>query len=199
MTTKPAHIDRPGIGPVVLPNTGRRVVIGTLGAAAFAILTYVGANVVIPLQPVPITLQTLFVLLTGAVLGRGYGLMGQSLYLGAGAMGLPIFAGSASGIAILGGPTGGYLLGFAVAPIVIGALINRRRSVWWQALVFYLGSQVVLGLGVVHLTVFHTHSLMHSLQVGYLPFIPGDLLKIGAAVSIYRSYDALAHRRAPLA
>ena len=93
---------------------------------------------------------------------------------------------------------GGYLLGFAVAPIVVGSLIRRRQSLWWQALVFYLGSLVVLALGVAHLTVFHTHNLAQSLQVGYLPFIPGDLLKIVAAVSIYRSYDALARRRAPL-
>lgn len=197
MSTKPAHMSLPGVGPLALPSAGRRVLVGAMGAVGFAALTYVGANVVIPLQPVPITLQTLFVLLTGAVLGRGYGLLGQSLYVGAGSMGLPIFAGSTAGIAILAGPTGGYLLGFAIAPLVIGSLVRRRRSLWWQALVFYLGSQIILTLGITHLTVFHTHDLSQSFQAGYLPFIPGDFLKVGAAVSIYRSYEALASRRTP--
>jgi biotin transport system substrate-specific component len=198
MNTKPAHVDVRRIGLLALPRTSRRLVVGTLGAVVFAGLTLAGANIVVPLQPVPITLQTLFVLLTGAVLGRGFGLLGQSLYVGVGALGIPVFAGSTAGLAVLAGPTGGYLLGFVIAPIVVGFLIRRRASLWWQFLVFYAGSLVILGLGVTHLTLFYTHDFLQSLKVGYFPFIVGDVLKIGAAVSIYRSYRAIASRRSPV-
>jgi biotin transport system substrate-specific component len=197
MNTKPTHVDIPRLGPLALPGAGRRVVAGTLGAMAFAGLTFVGANIVIPLQPVPITLQTLFVLLAGAVLGRGFGSLGQAFYVGGGTLGLPIFAGSTAGLAIMAGPTGGYLLGFVIAPLVVGSMIRQRASLWWQFLTFYVGSLIVLGLGVTHLTLFYTHDLMQSLKVGYFPFIVGDVLKITAAVSIYRSYGALARRHSP--
>lgn len=183
------------VGSISLPTAGRQLRIGLLGAAIFAGLTFVGANIVIPLQPVPITLQTLFVALSGAILGRRFGALGQWFYVGAGAFGLPVFAGSTAGFGILAGPTGGYLLGFLVAPIVIGSLIRRKQALWWQVAVFYLGSQIILGLGILHLTLFYTHDLAGSLAVGYVPFIIGDFLKIGAAVSIYRSYDAIAKRR----
>ena len=78
---------------------------------------------------------------------------------------------------------------------MIGSLIRRKQALWWQATVFYLGSQIILGLGILHLTLFYTHNLAESLAVGYVPFVIGDFLKIGAAVSIYRSYDAIAGRR----
>ncbi|MFQ5511885.1 MAG: biotin transporter BioY [Candidatus Krumholzibacteriia bacterium] len=180
---------------VAAPDTGRRLLTGLLGALLFAGLTFVGANIRIPLQPVPITLQTLFVLLAGAFLGPRAGSLGQWFYVGFGALGLPVFAGSAAGWAVISGPTGGYLLGFLVAPVVVGRLVGRRTALWWPPLVFWLGSLTILSLGVAHLTVFYTHDLSRSLSVGYVPFVAGDLLKIVAASSIYRSYNALRHRR----
>ncbi len=174
-----------------VPVTGRTLLIGLFGAVLFAGLTFVGASIRIPLQPVPITLQTLFVLLAGAIIGPRAGSLGQGLYVGVGALGLPVFAGSVGGWAVVAGPTGGYLLGFLVAPLLVGSLIGRRDSLWWQPLVFWLGSLTILGLGILHLTVFYTHDLMQSLNVGYYPFVAGDLLKILAATSIYSSYKAL--------
>lgn len=181
-------------GPVAamtVPTTGRMILAGVLGASIFAALTFVGANIRIPLQPVPITLQTLFVVLAGAVVGPRFGSLAQFMYVGVGVLGLPVFAGSVSGLGVVLGPTGGYLLGFLFAPLVVGYLIARRDSVWWQVLTFFCGSLVILSLGVAHLTVFYTHDFVQSLRVGYLPFVPGDIVKILAAVSIYRSYRGL--------
>ena len=97
--------------------------------------------------------------------------------------------------AVVAGPTGGYVIGFLLAPMLVGKLISRRNVLWWQILVFYLGSQVILGLGVIHLTIFHTRDLAQAVAVGYVPFVPGDILKILAATSIYRSYTALRRAR----
>lgn len=157
----------------------------------FAALTFVGANIFIPLEPIPVTLQTLFVLLAGAFIGRGRGAASQILYVGAGAAGAPVFAGGALGLGILAGPTGGYLLGFAVAPLVVGALIHRTTTLRGQTLAFLAGTLVIFALGVTHLAVIHTGSVTAALRFGFLPFIPGAIIKIVAALSIYRSWTAL--------
>jgi len=158
---------------------------------AFAALTFVGANIVIPLVPVPITMQTLFVLLAGAMIGARRGALSQVLYVGAGSLGLPIFAGGLAGSAIALGPTGGYLMAFAVTPLVVGTLLGRSRSLLWQVGVFALGTAVIFLMGVAHLAVFYTHDLGTALQLGLVPFLPGAAFKLVAAVSIYRSWTAL--------
>lgn len=188
---KPLSLETPTVHESALSPAGRRVLVGVLGAVLFAGLTFVGANIRIPLQPVPITLQTMFVLLSGAVLGARFGSIGQALYVGLGVAGVPVFAGAGVGLAVIAGPTGGYLLGFLIAPLVVGRFIARRDSFWWQILVFYCGSLIILGLGVAYLSLFHMGSFVTAVKVGYLPFVPGDFLKILAAVSIYRSYRAL--------
>lgn len=186
-------------GGVLVPAvTGahKRVLYGTAGALFFAALTFVGANVVIPIHPVPITLQTLFVLLAGAVLGGRYGTMGQFVYVSAGTLGLPVFAGQLGGWGIVAGPTGGYLLAFLLTPYIVGALIHRSSSIAWQTTVFSLGTLVIFVMGVAHLTWFYTHDLSTALRLGVLPFVPGAVFKVVAAVSIYRSICALKkHRR----
>jgi len=162
---------------------------------AFSALTFVGANIVIPLVPVPITMQTLFVLLAGAMIGARRGAFSQALYLGAGSVGLPIFAGGLAGSAIVLGPTGGYLMAFAVTPFLVGTLIGRSRSLVWQVGVFTLGTAVIFLMGVAHLAVFYTHDIGSALQLGLVPFLPGAAFKLLAAVSIYRSWIALREGR----
>ena len=168
-----------------------RVAIGVAGALLFAGLTTVGAYIVIPIEPVPITMQTLFVMLAGASIGRGWGSLSQWLYVGLGAAGIPLFAGGASGLGILGGPTGGYLIAFLIAPWVIGSLLRRSDRLAWQALAFSVGNVLILAMGVIHLTLFYTHDLVSALTVGALPFLPGAVFKTVAAVSIHRSSSAL--------
>jgi biotin transport system substrate-specific component len=94
-------------------------------------------------------------------------------------------------LAVLAGPTGGYLAGFVVAAVFVGSFIGRRTEVWWGFIVFFFGSLIILSLGVLHLTLFYTRDLGDALRVGLLPFLPGDVLKALAAVSIYRSYRGL--------
>jgi biotin transport system substrate-specific component len=179
-----------------IPAVTRRVAVGTIGTLLFTGLTIVGARIEIPLQPVPITLQTMFVLLAGAVLGRRLGALSQGMYLALGAAGLPVYAGSAAGFSVLAGPTGGYLIGFCIAPVFVALLIGRYRSAAWQYFVVFAGSLVILGLGVLHLSLFFAHDVGAALTAGLLPFIPGDLLKVAAVVAIYRSYSALRTQRA---
>ncbi len=175
-----------------VPASGtRRIAAGLALSAAFAGLTVIGANIVIPIQPVPITMQTLFVLLAGASIGAGWGSISQWMYVGLGVLGLPVFAGGASGAAVLAGPTGGYLISFLIAPFVIGTLLRRSDRLGWQIFSFTAGKIVILAIGVTHLTLFYTHDLGQALTVGVVPFLPGALFKIAAAVSIHRSSQAL--------
>jgi biotin transport system substrate-specific component len=175
-----------------IPASGaRRVVAGVGFAALFTALTVVGAYIEIPLKPVPITMQTLFVLLAGASIGAGWGSLSQVMYVALGIAGLPVFAGGASGAAILAGPTGGYLLSFLVAPWVIGTLLRRSNRIAWQLFAFTAGKLVILAMGVTHLALFYTHDLGQALAVGVVPFLPGGVFKVLAALSIHRSSQAL--------
>ena len=182
-----------GSQPVARANY--RLLVRLAGALGFAGLTFVGANIYIPLEPVPVTLQTLFVMLSGAIIGRSWGGLSQGLYVAAGASGLPLFAGGAAGLAVVIGPTGGYLSAFVLTPLLIGFLIQRRPDLWWQAVVFSIATAFIFALGVAHLTLFYTHDLLMAMRLGLFPFIPGAIVKIVAAVSIYRSFSALARYR----
>ena len=103
---------------------------GMMFAALFAALTAAVSPIRIPLgfTPVPITLQTLMVLLSGAILGARYGALSQVLYLSVGILGLPVFAGGSSGLPVLFGPTGGYLLSYPIAAFCIGWLSEKKRA-----------------------------------------------------------------------
>lgn len=177
------------------PLSIKHLLVGITGAVVFACLTAVGAEIRIPMQPVPVTLQTLFVLLSGAIIGSRYGSLSQSLYVLMGMLGVPFLAGTAGGLAVLVGPTGGYLAGFVVAAFVVGRLISIRDSFTWHLAVFSIGAAIVLSIGVLHLSVFYTRDFALSLKLGLVPFLIGDALKVFAAASIYRSFTALKARR----
>lgn len=102
---------------------------GMVFAALFAAFTAAVAwfKIPLPFTPVPITLQTLAVLLSGAMLGPYYGALSMIVYLALGALGLPVFAGGSSGIGALLGPTGGYLFSYPLASFVIGKMLEKKR------------------------------------------------------------------------
>jgi biotin transport system substrate-specific component len=157
-------------------------------ASLFASLTAVGAYIAIPfpLSPVPIALQSLFVLLAGLLLGKKWGAASMAVYLLAGAAGLPVFVGGTGGIGHFAGPTGGYLAGFVPAVFVIGAISEKRAGVLSDVAAMAVGSLIIYTLGVSWLT-FHTgFSFSKTLMIGMVPFLPGDALKIAAAVWIAR-------------
>ncbi|KUK16848.1 biotin transporter BioY, partial [Thermococcus sibiricus] len=98
-------------------------------AALFAALTAVGAQIAIPLGTVPITLQVLFVLLSGLILGAKLGFLSQIVYLFMGAIGLPVFANFSGGLAYIYGPTGGYLISFPLAAFLAGLVSEKRKRI----------------------------------------------------------------------
>lgn len=152
-------------------------------AALFAALTAVSAWVTLPVFPVPITLQTFFVMLSGCVLGAYFGALSMAVYLLLGLMGLPVFALGQSGLGVLVGPTGGYLIGFVLCPVVAGLLVKMRKEpgLLWYGLAMAAGTAVIYACGVVQLALVLHLPLDKALLAGALPFIPGDMLKIALA------------------
>lgn len=137
----------------------------------------------LPNTPVPITLQTLAVLLIGAAYGSWRGMAAVVTYLAAGSLGLPFFAGLKGGAIALLGPTGGYLAGFVLAAGLVGWLAEHKfdRTVA-GALPMFLGGQLVIYLcGVLWLAQF-VGGFAPAVATGILPFIAGDLVKISFAM-----------------
>jgi biotin transport system substrate-specific component len=134
-----------------------------------------------PFSPVPITGQTFAVLLLGALYGSKRGPATVATYLVLGVMGLPVFAGGASGVARLVGPTAGYLVGFLAAAFVVGSLSERGwdRKPWTTAASMVIGSAMIYVIGVLWLSKFVGWPAV--LSTGVLPFLPGDALKIALA------------------
>lgn len=159
-----------------------------IGVAIFVILMSLGAFVRIPLPftPVPITLQTLFVLLSGAMLGSNLGMLSQLSYLLLGILGLPIFAGAGSGLFYLFGPTGGYLVGFVLAALYVGKFIKFCQNNLFSILgILFLGDLIILVSGTVWLKFILRYPLPKLLFIGFLPFLPGDLFKVFVASLLY--------------
>jgi len=153
-----------------------------MGASLFIALA-AQFRVQLPFSPVPITAQTLAVLLTGALLGAKRGSSAVLLYLLEGLLGLPVFAGASSGLASLFGPTGGYLVGFAGGAYITGMLMERG---WSQQLgtsfaALALGNVLIYACGLSWLTMFASKEVVLSL--GLWPFIPGDFFKLICATA----------------
>jgi biotin transport system substrate-specific component len=175
----------------------REIIIGAsarkvLGVGLFFMLTTLGAFVRIPLPwtPVPVTLQTLFVLLGGLALGGGLGSLSGLAYLGIGAMGLPIFAGAAGGLGVLAGPTGGYLIAFPIASWVVGRAAGREAGWLRASLAVLLGTLVIYILGAGNLAIILNCGPGKAFQLGVLPFVVGDALKAALALGLYQGCRA---------
>jgi len=154
----------------------------------FAVLTWVGARISVPLPgtPVPATAQTLAVLLAGAFLGRRRGSASQALYILMGAAGLPVFALPGAGPAYLLGPTGGYLFGFVAAAWVVGSLLDRSgsRGALQAAAAFLLGAATIHLCGLGWLSVV-LRDPVAALRAGVVPFVLFDLAKVVVATGVY--------------
>ncbi len=157
----------------------------SVGAAGFALLTWAAAKVSVPLPftPVPGTLQTLPVLLAGALLGARAGAASQMTYLAMGIAGLPVFALPGSGPTYLLGPTGGYLLGFIAAAYVTGRVEPWGRPFGFAGALaaFFSGSIVLYLCGLTWLTIALGGDAGAAVRSGLLPFVVFDLSKIVVA------------------
>ncbi|MFH1440871.1 MAG: biotin transporter BioY [Candidatus Omnitrophota bacterium] len=159
-----------------------------IGVSVFVILTSLGAFVRIPLPwtPVPLTLQTFFVLLSGAFLGAGLGSLSQIIYMVLGISGISIFTSTGSGWLYIAGPTGGYLVGFIAASWLVGKLIRHfETNLFFVFALFCLSDFVILASGALWLKLIFNLSFYKMMGIGFMPFILGDLLKSFAAASIY--------------
>jgi biotin transport system substrate-specific component len=171
------------------PDTLRMVVYSSLMVA----LTVAGAYIAIRIGPVPIVLQNLFILLTGLLLGWRWGLASVALYLGLGALGLPVFAEGGGGLGHFAGPTGGYLLGYLPAVALVG-LISQKGTIFLEILALVVGALVVYAAGVPWLMWRLGTGLRRALEVGFFPFLIVDALKIAAAFGIARGVRPLMNR-----
>ena len=163
-------------------------------AALFAALTAAVSPFKIPLgfTPVPITLQTLVVLMSGAMLGPYYGALSMILYVVVGALGLPVFAGGGSGIGALLGPTGGYLFSYFIAAFVIGKYSWARKNPKYLDYVIAMitGTLVIYVLGAGWALVVVSGLTFIAVLTGWvLPFIIGDTIKLLAAAYISKNID----------
>ena len=168
-----------------------------------AILAVLGTLPAIPVGPVPVTAQTLGVMLAGSVLGARRGFLAVALFLVLVAIGLPLLSSGAGGLAPFAGPTAGYLFSWPIAAFVIGWLTERswdRYNVLRGTLVNVVGGIVVIyAVGVPVLKAVAGLPWGEALTAGALPFLPGDLFKafVAAAVAdvVRRSYPVIERPR----
>lgn len=155
----------------------------------FTALTAIGASISIPMGEVPITMQTLFVLMSGMILGPKLAVLSQLTYLALGLIGIPIFAGFTGGIQSIMKPSFGFIIGFIFAAYIVGKIANPKKGfspkrIWIASLA---GSIVIYLVGLPYmyyiLNIIMVKGLSFSavLQMGCLLFLPGDLIKLALA------------------
>lgn len=150
--------------------------------ALFAALTAIFSQIQIPLPNIPINLALLAVFMAGAILGAGYGTTSMIVYVLLGAVGVPVFAGFKGGLGTITGATGGYIVGYIVCAFIIGIVIRYTGAeIYNIAIAIIIGLAVCYTLGTVWFIILTGNSLISSLSVCVLPFLPGDAIKIGLA------------------
>ena len=154
-------------------------------AFTFACFTGMGAYVkfYLPFTPVPLTLQVFFVLLSGVVLGKWYGGLSQTIYVGLGAIGIPWFTTQSALI----GVTGGYLLGFIFAAEMIGRFTDKNiqlRNFQGMLVLMFLAVGIIYAFGALQFSLIMGTNFYETMTLAVLPFIVGDVLKAGVAATI---------------
>ncbi len=158
-------------------------------AVLFAVLTALAAWVEVPMFPVPITMQTCAVLLSGALLGARWGFISQVMYL-AGGLFLPIYAGGAMGVSTLFGATGGYLFAFPIAALLTGLALRSATIETPLYALFarvFAVSLVIMVFGTIWLQQVLNLSLVQAVSLGFVPFIIGDVIKCLLVVAIVKA------------
>jgi biotin transport system substrate-specific component len=166
------------------------VLFSIAGACLTGLLAQAQVRLPLVITPVPFTGQVLGVLICGAFLGGGYGLLSQAIYVGAGAAGLPWFTGLSGGLGVLQWVTGGYLIGFVMAAYFLGACTRRSprlRTFHAQLLLMLAAVGIIHAFGVLHLTLLLGIGPVKAFALGSLPFLAGDAVKILIAASLARA------------
>lgn len=170
--------------------------------ALFAAIVCIGCFMKIPLGPVPIVLQNGLCILTGALIGGFFGGCPTALFLLAGLVGLPVYSGGTSGVAVWAGPTGGFLPGYLIGAVICGFIagkpsINEKKLSWKVAIRVSLG--IVAGMvilyvpGIIHFANWAEKAnrvpadktaFAYTMGACVIPFIPGDILKIVISIPV---------------
>lgn len=166
-----------------LATTLRNVVLVAFGT----FLLFVSAKTQVPFWPVPMTMQTLVVILIGATYGSQLGFATLLAYLGEGLIGLPVFASTPQhgvGLAYMSGPTGGYLIGFLFAATLVGWLVERwgARSLALTAVSVFAGHAIIHTFGLAWLT--GLIGFKQAVTAAFVPFVPADMLKMAISTAI---------------
>jgi len=199
MTTLAPNLRRTVLADRVFPRT---LVMDIVLVVAGAALVTVLAQVAIPLWPVPITGQTLAVLLVGSTLGWARGAISMVLYAVLGLVGVPVYSDGSHGAGVLFGATGGYIVGFIVSAALVGWLAERQwdRKILKAIVTFVAGSVVVFAIGLPWLAVVLHTDLPTTLQYGLYPFILGGIIKAAIAAGLlplaWWGADRIAKKRA---
>ena len=179
-TTIAARIPAPVLLDRILTRSLATDAVAVTAGAAFVALA---AQVAVPLWPVPITMQTLAVLLVASAFGAVRGSLSMSLYLIAGLLGAPVFSDGGSGVAVVFGPSGGYIVGFVLAGCLTGRLSEREwhRPTLKAAVACGVGTIATFAVGLPWLMVALGATVNETLQWGLYPFIVGGIVKTAAA------------------
>ena len=171
----------------------------TLSSRMVAILIILGLFPGIPLGfiPVPIVLQNMGVMMSGELLGPKYGTVSVGLFLLLVLLGMPILSGGSGGVAVFIGPSGGYLIAWLFAPLLIGLLISHfkiyNKSWIFELLILLLAGVIFIDLvGAIWLS-YQSHITLIAALISNLAFIPGDLIKSALAVIIVRRIRKAMH------
>jgi biotin transport system substrate-specific component len=165
-------------------------------ATLMACFTGLMAQIILPLPwtPVPITGQTMAVLLAGILLGRYWGGISMAMYIGIGLVGVPWFAGLTGGYGALIGATGGYLIGFILAALFLGYFaenyVKTRKFLPMLGLMIFANFVLIYIPGLLQLGIWielvkgNFPGIWNLLLLGLIPFLAGDIIKIGAAAAV---------------
>lgn len=165
-----------------------------------AVLCILGPlSIPLPVSPVPISFTNLAVLISVYVLGMKYGTVSCLLYLLLGFIGLPVFSGFSGGPAKLAGPTGGYLIGFLFLALIAGVFLDRfPKNYLLHVAGMILGMAVCYLFGTLWLCLQMQLDLWGGLMAGVIPYLPGDAVKIAAAILVGPVLKKAVRRAAPV-
>jgi len=150
--------------------------------AMFSGLTAVLSQIAVPLpfSPVPVTLQTFAVVLTGVILGSRRGALSMIVYALMGVVGLPVFAMGEAGLPVLIGPKGGYIFGFILAAYAIGRITERKQNLTYfkTTAAMFFGLLIIYVVGIIQLKIVLGLGLVKAVGIGAVPYLPMDTVKI---------------------
>ena len=173
MKTRTISFDNEGI--LIIDDRIANFFVILIGSLLIALLAQI--SIPVPFSPIPITGQTIGVVLVGGLLGAKRGALSILCYIFEGAMGMPVFAQMKSGIHVLIGPTAGYLWGFVIAALLIGFLTERgfTKKPLGSFVSCFAATTIILITGMLYLAIFK--GLNDALIMGFYPFLVGDVVK----------------------